>query len=342
MKKILFAAMAALAITSCTQNEEIEAPAQKAEISFKTVVNKTSRATPTINAKFDNFKVYAYNTGNDALATVTTLNTTTFMPGVNVEKKGSPLAWTIDGTYYWPATAKVQFFAYSPMASTALTGWEAAGKYPSFSYTINAVDTQEDLVIAQAIDKDKATHATAGVDLSFKHILTQVNFSAKGETDGYTYTISSIKIGKVFNTSTYTFAGINDTPAGAWVSATNQITEPYTYAGDYSKTALSTTVATSLAKTDESSALFLMPQTLPDDAVITVNYSVKDTNSNEIFNGNGEVSLKGVIWEAGKSINYTLVLSNNGKEVKFNPTVDDNWSNSGSDNPTPEPTPAQP
>ena len=29
MKKILFAAVAALAITSCSQNEEIDAPAQK-------------------------------------------------------------------------------------------------------------------------------------------------------------------------------------------------------------------------------------------------------------------------------------------------------------------------
>ena len=33
MKKILFAALAALAITSCSQNEEIEAPTQKTEIS---------------------------------------------------------------------------------------------------------------------------------------------------------------------------------------------------------------------------------------------------------------------------------------------------------------------
>lgn len=35
MKKILFAALAALAITSCSQNEEIEAPTQKTEINSK-------------------------------------------------------------------------------------------------------------------------------------------------------------------------------------------------------------------------------------------------------------------------------------------------------------------
>ncbi len=35
MKKILFAALAALAITSCSQNEEIEAPTQNGKINFQ-------------------------------------------------------------------------------------------------------------------------------------------------------------------------------------------------------------------------------------------------------------------------------------------------------------------
>ena len=47
MKKILFAALAVLAITSCSQNEEIEAPTQKTEINFRSVVGKSSRAEST-------------------------------------------------------------------------------------------------------------------------------------------------------------------------------------------------------------------------------------------------------------------------------------------------------
>jgi len=35
MKKILLAVTAALAITGCSQNEEFEAPSQKAEINFR-------------------------------------------------------------------------------------------------------------------------------------------------------------------------------------------------------------------------------------------------------------------------------------------------------------------
>ncbi len=59
MKKILFAAVAALAITSCSQNEEIDAPAQKTPVSFKTIVNKSARATAMLEADFSEFKVNA-------------------------------------------------------------------------------------------------------------------------------------------------------------------------------------------------------------------------------------------------------------------------------------------
>ena len=44
MKKILFAAVAALAITSCSQNEEIDAPAQKTPVSFNNSSSKIRQA----------------------------------------------------------------------------------------------------------------------------------------------------------------------------------------------------------------------------------------------------------------------------------------------------------
>ena len=43
MKKILLAVTAALAITGCSQNEEFENAAQKAEINIGTIVKGTSR-----------------------------------------------------------------------------------------------------------------------------------------------------------------------------------------------------------------------------------------------------------------------------------------------------------
>lgn len=49
MKKILLAAVAALAIVGCSQNEEIEKAGEKAEINFGTIVSQT--VTFNITAK---------------------------------------------------------------------------------------------------------------------------------------------------------------------------------------------------------------------------------------------------------------------------------------------------
>ena len=60
MKKILFAALAALAITSCSQNEidgiDNGTPKSKNEIGVNTIVKKSSRATVTSNSSFTSFK----------------------------------------------------------------------------------------------------------------------------------------------------------------------------------------------------------------------------------------------------------------------------------------------
>ena len=82
MKKILFAALAALAITSCSQNEEIEAPTQKTEINFRSVVGKSSRAAEatTENLESQGFILYAYNTKTITMDKVTAGSlTTTFI-----------------------------------------------------------------------------------------------------------------------------------------------------------------------------------------------------------------------------------------------------------------------
>ena len=61
MKKILLAVTAALAITGCSQNEEFEAPSQKAEINFNTAVTRATELD-TDGLENSGFQVYAYNT----------------------------------------------------------------------------------------------------------------------------------------------------------------------------------------------------------------------------------------------------------------------------------------
>lgn len=67
--------LAAAAVMSCSESEEIENAGQKAEIKLGTVVGNTTRATVTDLPELQKvgFTVYAYNTGATAMASVATL-----------------------------------------------------------------------------------------------------------------------------------------------------------------------------------------------------------------------------------------------------------------------------
>lgn len=68
MKKILLAAVAALAIVGCSQNEEIEKAGEKAEINFGTVVKAGTKAAITETDNFATFTVRAYKTEDKMVA----------------------------------------------------------------------------------------------------------------------------------------------------------------------------------------------------------------------------------------------------------------------------------
>lgn len=88
-------------------------------------------------------------------------------------------------------------FAFSPKAAISTDLWNVTTKYPSFTYTIKEVASQEDLLVASATDKTKPTTDQA-IELAFSHILTQINFSAK-LVKNFAYTITGISIKGVNN-----------------------------------------------------------------------------------------------------------------------------------------------
>lgn len=310
MKKFIFAAMAALAITGCSQNEEFEAPGQNDEINFTTVVSKTTRAAimNTESLKTEGFTVYAYNTKDKDAADG--LFTTSIIGGEAVTYKGD--AWKIDKTFYWPLTDKVQFYAYATDAKatyvTPTTG------YPSVSYVIDPLaNAQKDFVVAKTENKVKAGE----VGLMFTHALSQVNFSAKGDQDGFTYTVKSIKIAGVASAGTYSFKD------GSW-ETTGEKTAEYIYPiNDANKVAAGTTV-TVLGVTGNT--LMLMPQAMTASAKIQVVYEVHKETALVYTTGDTgiEIPLNATTaWEAGKKVRYTLALANGAVEISFKPEVGD-------------------
>lgn len=313
MKKILFVALAAATMMSCTENEVIENAGNKKVVKFGTAVSSTTRAAITdITAlQASGFTVYAYNTGADAAGTGV-LNKV-FMDNLAVSY--SAPNWAFTGTYYWPLDQKIQFFAYATDAAATYKA-ETTDKYPTITYTIAETSAaQKDFVVAKATDQTQATSEN-GVKLTFDHALTQVNFSVKGDDADLTYKVTSIEIAGVANVGTYSYA--TDTWTATGTAGT------YSYPIDANA---SVTGTTAVALEQKDGALMLMPQTLPADAKINIVYQVFNADDVAVSKViTTSVPLKDTIaWGEGKKIRYTLTLANNAAKVSFGAEVGD-WS----------------
>ena len=327
MKKILFAAVAAMAITGCSQNEEIEKAAQPVEIGFNTAVSKTTRATTLVNADFTKFTAYAYST-TGAFADATAVNA--LIPGTDFELKES--TWSSGGSvFYWPATDQVSFFAFSPNTTEQLSWGAAVAKTaPTLTYTVkDAVKDQEDLVVAEAMNKQKAISGTTeAVALNFKHALTKIGFKIKGEGSGITYTLNKVVI-KAKNKGVYTYAtSTTEATLGTW-AIPDDVTTTTSYTIEPA-TALSITGADSGGTANETLVgadytAMLIPQDLTG-VTFEIYYKAeaggamlfdKTTTPEEITFATGN-------WTAGQSIAYILTLKG-AEKMTITGSVAENW-----------------
>lgn len=304
MKKILLVALAAAAMVGCSQNEEIENAAQKAEIQIGTVVKAGTKAVIVDNSNFNAFTLSAYIVDNEDIAS-TGLGTA-YMNGIKYT--GTKGSWaTTDGKFYWPLDKKMQFFAY-PSTVTDFTAPSTG--YPTFTFTVGGtVLEQTDLVAAHSIDATK----TASVMLTFKHLLTRINFSYKPENSDYTYTITSITIkGVAGGAAKYAFNGIN----GAWdlTDATSSVDYTYpievgTLSGEY------------YPLESENGSLMLLPQSVVGKTIEIEYETSKDSYT--YFKGTKTVTLAaGSTWGIGQSIRYKLILPVGAEEIAIDTDVE--------------------
>lgn len=317
MKKSLLAVVAALAMAGCSQNDlvdEIDNGGQisKAEIRFNSIVGKGSRATALTAADFKSFQVYAYKSA-DAFGPSTSLAP----EYLKDEIKKTDNTWAGGKTVYWPMTDKVNFFAYAP---TSITGFAASTGYPTIAYTVPAVDSQVDLVVANALNKVKADNT---VELAFKHALTQVNFSVKLMNKDTKYIVTSITLSGIANKSTFTYNEATATICGAW--STPEGSDSYAY--DFAANGITTTGVTPTTDAEitdlstASNSLMLLPQTFSGTAKISVIYSA-EIGGEITYSGTKEITLDGA-WGVGQKVRYTLELTNDAKAVGFTTTFDE-------------------
>lgn len=200
--------------------------------------------------------------------------------------------WYPTGTYYWPAKKQLSFYAWYPSAADGMTLTDNTHPgAPVMTYIVpDDVKKQQDVMSAVVIGKDNPTvdgFATTG--LTFNHALSAVKFVAGDDLPNCV--VKSIKLDGVRYKGTYTLG------TDAWTLTDD--TQAFTLR-------LNKVVAGNggaITEDGKGETLFMMPQTLSDDAKIEV---VLNDGTADFTVG---ASIGGTKWEMGKT--YTYHISNN-------------------------------
>lgn len=336
MKKVLWGALAAVALVACSKDDVVEVNRVNDQITYGAVVNSATRAADVYcnNNKPGSFTVSAEHDGklyfeNDV---------------VTVAAGG---ACSSSATRYWPNSGDVTFYANVNGTMTY-----TAGSAPQFvDFTVaDAVGDQVDLMYAV----QKQGKSAGQVALNFRHALSQIVFAAKNASEGALYVeVSGVEVHNVANKGTFTFP-VNPTTNkvgehngavtnivytdGTWGTWGTTVTGSDDYVTSFDAVSVASATAVSLTNTtdesDFSNAMLLMPQGATTAWDPNADPAVADTDDTYLlidcciynqagasFNPATDVALWGsqaahkklaipasFTWEQGKKYLYTLVF----------------------------------
>ena len=202
---VMMASLAALLVTSCSQNEVTEvSPDAHPRVGFDVYTGAAVRGvdmttgsmkdSPDEADKYGGFGIMGYYTGQDDFENVKTTVTPSFMHnqkvGWNAASGGG--AWTYTPVKYWPNRTgdKISFFAYAPYEPNYATGnktgvvTSAATEkgIPSITFSLKEeakLDKMVDLVVADKRDMTYTSANKGEISFQFEHTLSRISFKAQ-------------------------------------------------------------------------------------------------------------------------------------------------------------------
>lgn len=316
-KSLVICGVAALALASCTQSEVLEIPESRA-INFNAFVNKNTRAVTEVTNLAD-FYVF----GN--------FGTTDYSNVVYNNESSKKVA-------YWAETGnKYRFGAYANgdagQLTTGVSFAPATGTNGTLKFTgykpQDIGNKGKDLVaaVADTYTVDGSEGASTKVNLTFKHLLSQVKFTFKTtDADAYTIKISELKITNAASKGDCTYDG-----AVNWVDGNSPEKNGYTY-DDI------TDIADKSANYEGSSVEFVIPQQNTNDAEVTFKATVSGggfTDAKEAtftaklgYTAGTVTATADNTWTAGYIYNYIAEINADAidptienKKIQFNVSV---------------------
>ena len=341
-KSFFFAALAVVAMASCTKNE-ISQSTRTNEITFTTPVlarhTKSQEIIGTTYPKSASFNVYAwYNSeaafnASNASAYMTDV-TVTYDSSINKADDAGGGAWAPSKKYYWPKQGVLTFDAYSP---NGLSGTVTADATDGITVTNHVVSTtldeQQDFLYATRAKNKTSSKGTTndtydGVDIAFNHALAVVKFTAKTKADysGTTFVkIKDIIIQKINNAGK--FEQKESTTSPKWSAQTGTAEYVALTSANYD-------ASVNLGKTavDAGSTVIVLPQNFAASTQkLHIEYYMKTGATGakpllqkaDLYFYNTTALADNNEWKMGTRYTYNIVIGLD--EIYFAPSVTD-WT----------------
>lgn len=325
-----FAVMASLSGCSDTELASIDTAQEKTPIGFHTVGSQMgSRATIINNSedlKSTDFKVYAFDgDGNAFMGKNDTDDDLMAHNGVHIKFDNTTSAWTYanpSDLRYWP-DSKLDFYAVSPgtVADEQLKlhyNWKINKDKQTITYSsfdeYGSTSGHQNLDVMYAVAKGQTNSNGGKVNLTFKHILSQVLFKAKTNDDKMEVQIKEMKFHNFQPGGTFSI------PVEEW-ELNGYVIIPVTVGMDETKTVTSTSTEVI------TKPMLFIPQTLtawaptretkteadnanPKHSYLEITCRIKQ-NGTYLFGKGGFDTLYvpfSATWEPGKRYVYTLIF----------------------------------
>lgn len=335
-KTLIGMATVLVAMSSCMEDEVLERNQGNA-LAFRASIDKALSRSGNENvtdlSKLQEFKVTATIAGQSNYFTDMMVN------------KSSGDAWTTAATYYWPSY-NLGFYAYAPTNIGGVSINDAGKKITDFVPNKD-VNQQIDLLVAYNTG-NRTANETSGVELNFKHALSQIDVQAKCSNPNIEIVVKSISFVNVKKKGDFTYptdiTSTNNTLADCW-NPSSEVSDAAYYKASFN-TGKEVTLGTDPKSINPSKNNFmLIPQKLTkwdktsaaNGAYIAVlcRISSKDGEQKTILypeSGDNAAKFGSIIvpidtnWEAGKKYTYTLNFCGDGGgagQVDPNPDTND-------------------
>lgn len=345
MKKSLFlAALATIALASCTQNEDFSQPEK---ISFNPVNYKAQSTKAPINGAYytssnPSFGIFAFHTDKGWDTDGTTINPYIGKSEVSWNRTNSE--WNTATDAYWPLSGSLTFIGYTPFTSgnadvnaaydkatkkLTITNFSAANQ-DDLMYTLPS-DAQ-DLTVNSApyIQEQGGTSAYSGVPIKFRHALSQIVFKAKA-ADGLAhdtqFKITKIEMKGIKDVATMTVVE-NATPQ--WTDMTSKFDKIV-----YENATTDTIVQTgnpSAVSAEIGTGFLMIPQTFSttpteDTDEFEVTYYMEGSNMPGVWTGpiTKSVKIQPQLTSVAAGTKYVFTLTISPDRILYSPSVAEDW-----------------